>query len=289
MIFRTLILLLFFSFGTTSLQAGGGWPQPQGHGYFKLFQWWVIADQHFTDLGGIDPNVTNGIFNTGFYGEYGITNRLTGIVYLPFFSRAYFNNTVSGTTGEVLIPGEAINSFGDTDIGLQYGLITKGPVVWSATLRLGIPLGNSAGGSEGNLQTGDGEFNQLLRFDASTSFRLGKLNSYASVYGGYNNRTRGFSDELHFGAEVGVSFLKDHRLTTIFRLIGTRSMKNGSLNDGINNTSIFANNSEFISLSPELAYQLDDHWGVSASFASAISGKIIFANPSYSVGVFYRW
>ncbi len=289
MIIRTLFLAFIFVLGTQSLTAGGGWPQPKGHGYIKLFQWWIVADQHFTDQGKIDPNVTNGIFNTGIYGEYGITDRLTGVLYVPFFSRAYFNNTVSGTTGDVLIPGEAINSFGDTDISLKYGLITKGPIVLSATLRLGLPIGNSGGGTDGNLQTGDGEFNQVLQFDASTSFRLGKSNAYANVYAGYNNRTNGFSDEVHFGAEAGVSFLKKNRLTAIFRMIGIRSMRNGNLNDGINNTSIFANNSEFVSLSPELAYQLDDNWGISASYASAISGKIIFANPSYSVGVFYKW
>ncbi len=284
-----IILLVAFAFAMSQTTfAGGGWPQPKGKGYFKLFQWWVIADQHFTTSGGIDPNTTNGIFNTGVYGEYGLTNRLTGVIYAPLFSRAYFNNTISGTTDELLIPGEAINSIGDVDLSLKYGLITKGKIVLSTSLKLGLPLGNSSGGSAGNLQTGDGEFNQLLQFDASTSFKLGKANAYSSIYVGANNRTEGFSDEFHYGLEAGIGFL-ENRLYLIGRVLGVKSFKNGNLNTEANTTSIFANNTEYLSVGPEVAYQWNKNWGASASFATAISGSIIFANPSYSVGVFYKW
>ena len=265
----------------------GGWPQPVGHGYFKFFQWWVIADQHYTDAGLIDPNVTNAIYNSGIYGEYGLTKRVTGIVYFPFFSRAVFNNTVSATTGEIIDPGEAINSIGDTDVGLKYALTLDKALALSATLRLGLPLGNAQGGTSGRLQTGDGEFNQLLQIDAGTGFKLGQLNAYANAYLGLNNRTKGFSDEFHFGVETGASFFKN-KLTAIVRLLGVRSLKNGTLSDTGNSTSIFANNSEHLSFSPELAYQWNDKWGLAVSYATAFSGKIIFARPSYSVGVFFK-
>lgn len=275
-------LLLFFS---VEALAGGGWPQPKGRGYFKLFQWWVVADQHFTDQGKIDPNVTNGIFNTGIYGEYGFTKRLTGIAYVPFYSRAYFNNVVSGTTGELIDPGEAISSFGDSELGIKYGLTVNKPVALSLTLKLGLPLGNNAGGTGGRLQTGDGEFNQLLQIDAGTSYKLGKLNAYANVYAGFNNRSNGFSDEFHYGFETGSTFFKK-KLTAIVRLYGIASFKNGTLNAESNSTSIFANNSEHFTFSPELAFNVNKKWGFSATYATALSGRIIFASPSYSVGVF---
>lgn len=280
--YTSLFLLLFLS---TSLLAGGGWPQPKGKGYIKLFQWWVVADKHFTDTGKIDPNVTNGIFNSGVYAEYGFTNRLTGIAYVPFFSRAYFNNTVSATTKEIIQQGEAINSFGDADLAIKYGVVINKPVSVSATLKFGLPLGESAGGETGRLQTGDGEFNQLLQIDAGAGFKLGKVNAYANAYLGVNNRTKGFSDEFHFGIEAGATLFKN-KLTAIGRLYGIQSFQNGNLGDQINSTSIFANNSEHLTFSPELAFHINDKWGVSATYATALSGKIIFANPSYSVGVF---
>lgn len=278
------IILLSFLFSFSAF-AGGGWPQPKGHGFFKLSQWWLISDQHFTDTGLLDPNVTQGIFTTSIYAEYGFTDRLTGILYFPLFSRTYFNNTVSATTGEILTAGEAINGVADTDISLKYGLIVNKPVVLSATLTLGLPFGESQGGTAGNLQLGDGEFNQMLQLDAGTSFQLGKVPAYANAYAGFNNRTNGFSDELRYGVEAGAGFFGS-KLYTIFRLYGISSLKNGSSTDNANSTSIFANNSEFLTFSPEIAYNINEKWGVSATYASALRGRIIFATPSYSVGIY---
>lgn len=280
----SIIFLIYISF-STHLFAGGGWPQPKGGGYFKITQWWVVADQHYTDAGLIDPNVTNGIFNTSFYGEYGFSDKITGIVYFPFFSRAYFNNGISSTTGELITPGEAINGLGDADVSIKYGLITGKPLVLSATLTLGLPLGIAAGGSDGSLQTGDGEFNQMIRLDLSTSKSFGKINTFYTAYAGFNNRTNNFSDEIRYGLEAGGSFL-NNKLLAIFRLYGVKSLRNGEISALANNTSIFANNSEHLTFSPELAFNISSKIGISASYALALSGKIIFADPAYSVGVY---
>ncbi|MCH2080777.1 MAG: hypothetical protein MK226_00230 [Saprospiraceae bacterium] len=283
---KRLCFLIFISFlFSFSAFAGGGWPQPKGHGFFKFSQWWLISDQHFTDTGLLDPNVTQGIFTTSIYAEYGFTDRLTGILYFPLFSRTYFNNTVSATTGEILTAGEAINGVADTDISLKYGLIVNKPVVLSATLTLGLPFGESQGGTAGNLQLGDGEFNQMLQLDAGTSFQLGKVAAYANAYAGFNNRTNGFSDELRYGIEAGTGFFGS-KLYTIFRLYGISSLKNGSNRNNENSTSIFANNTEFLTFSPEIAYNINEKWGVSATYASALKGRLIFAAPSYAVGVY---
>ena len=284
--FTQLFITGLICLASSTALAGGGWPQIQGSGYFKLSQWWLISDSHFTDVGGIDPNITTGLFNTSLYGEYGFTDRLTGILYFPFFSRTYYNNTVSGTTGELIQPGESVNSIGDTDIALKYGLITKGPVVLSATLQFGLPLGESSGGSLGILQTGDGEFNQMLRMDVSTSYSFSEsFNTYYSLYVGYNNRTNGFSDEFRFGIEAGAQFF-GQKLLTLVRLYGTQSMNNGSSTDTSNSTSIFANNSEHLTVSPEIAVNIQPNWGLSASYAHVLDGQIIFADDAYSVGVF---
>ncbi len=278
----TLLFLLLFSFSGI---AGGGWTAKKGEAYYKLSQWWIVSDQHFTDAGLIDPNVTSGIFNTSFYGEYGISNRFTGIAYVPFFSRATMNNQLSETTGNIISEGDAINSFGDTDLGIKYGILKNKRVALAASLTFGLPLGNSAGGKEGNLQTGDGEFNQILKLDAGLPFSVGNIPAYANVYSGFNNRSNGFSDEYRYGAEFGLG-LKDKKLWLIARITGVESLRNGTLGTDINSTSVFANNSEFTSYSVEAAYYINTKLGVSASFASAFRGEIIFASPSYSVGIF---
>jgi len=285
---KIFILLISLSI-SLSIQAEDGWPQPKNGGYFKIGQWWLVADQHYTDLGLLDPNVTNGIYFTSLYAEYGLTEKLTGIVYFPFYARALFNNTVSGTTGEVITPGEAINGVGDLDLSLKYNLLNQGSFALSGILQLGIPLGNSAGGDAGALQTGDGEFNQMLQIEAGHGLQLGGLQGWTKAYAGFNNRTEGFSDEFRFGLEVGASLL-DSKLLLIGRLYGIESFNNGTLpGDNASGTSIFANNSEHLTIAPEIAYKFNEHFGVSAGIAQALSGRLIYANTAYNVGVFYQW
>lgn len=284
-----IIVTLLLVATSSMIYAGGGWPQPKGKGYLKLSEWWVVSNQHFTDAGLIDPNITMGIFNTSLYAEYGLTDRITGVVYLPFFSRAIQNNERSATTQEIITPGDAINGIGDADISLKFGLTNpnKGLAV-AATMTFGIPLGETAGGVRQNLQLGDGEFNQMLTIDAGSGFQAGNIPMYANAFVGYNNRTKGFSDEVRFGAEIGAN-IANKKLWIIGRLNAVESTKNGDDRAPVNSTSIFANNTEFLSIGTELAYNIGTNWGVSASYMTAIRGEIIFASPSYSFGVFTKF
>ncbi len=285
---RGAMVVLFLMSGTPDLLAGGPWTQPQGKGYFKLSEYWIVYDRHFTDVGLTDPNTTTGIFNTVLYGEFGLTDRWTAIVNFPFLSRNYMNNVVSGTTGEILVPGEAINTIGDTDIGVKYGLNKPGSA-WpmALSLTLGLPLGNPSAGALENLQTGDGEFNQILQFDVGRSFRLGqKVNAYAAAHAAFNHRTNGYSEEIRMGLEAGANLMKSN-LWLILRLANWESLKNGSTAESITSTSIFANNTEFTSFTLEAAYYVYRGWGLSAAFGGAFRGEIVAAAPSYQVGVFW--
>lgn len=282
---KQLLLILFISGFSISLLAGGPWPRKKGMGFYKLAQTWIIADQHFTDLALLDPNTTFATYTTSLYAEYGLSDRLTGVVYAPFFTRSLFNNSVSVTTGETIKAGEALNAFGDVDIMLKYGLVTDKAVVVSAGVLLGFPTGNAGASTEGNLQTGDGEFNQMFRLDVGTSTQLGSIDTWYSAYAGFNNRTNDFSDEIRYGLEVGGQFL-DSKLLTILRLQGVSSLKNGLSSAFSNSVSLFANNAEYLAFSPEIAYKVTDEFGISASVSTALWGKIILAAPTYSVGVF---
>ena len=284
---NSILIPLFLLFTISTAFGGGPWTQKKGKGYYKFSEWWLTYNQHFTDSGEIDPNITTGIFSTTLYVEHGLTDRLTGIVYAPLFSRNYYNNQVSQTTGETIQAGESLNSIGDFDVSLKYGLTAPGAKIpISATLTLGLPFGETGKGELGILQTGDGEFNQMIQIDAGTGFQIGNTSAYVSGYVGINNRTNGFSEEFRYGFEFGAG-LMNQKLWLIGRLGGVESFRNGDLAIDNTNTSIFANNAEFTSFGLEASYYLTRHFGVSASFASAFRGRIIASAPSYSVGVFY--
>lgn len=276
----TLAIVLLLSYSVA--YAGGGWVSGKGKGFFKLSEWWVVADAHYTDAGKIDPNVTTGLFNTTLYGEYGLSDKMDLMVNFPVFSRSYSNAVVSSTTGEVIVPAQSINSIGDTDVGVKYGLVRNKPIVVSASFYLGLPLGNDSGGENGTLQTGDGELNQRVSLDISTSATFGPVNTFYSVNVGLNNRNKGFSDEFRYGAEAGM--ILDGKLIGIFRLQGLKSFRNSTFEE-TNGASLFASDTEYLSYTFEVGYEIKGKYGISANMGSAFSGNLILADPSYSIGV----
>jgi len=259
-IYLTIVLVALFSNAIFSQ-----WTKGKGKGYYKLSAWNIRSDEHFTDTGKIDPNTTQGQFNLSFYGEYGVTDKLDVLLYLPFFSRSYQNDVLSRTTGELLTSGGAINSIGDVDLGVSYSLFKNKNLALSTTLKIGLPLGKT----EGNLQTGDGEFNQLLLVNLGIPFKLGEVPLYSKLYTGYNNRTDNFSDEFRIGLELGLNFL-NKKAWLIGRLDRVSSLKNGSLSAQNNQGSIFANNVEYTSAGVEFAYYFTKKLGASINYTKAL-------------------
>lgn len=277
---KKIILILPLLFNVSLLYAGGGWPQPQRGGYFKLSQNYIRSPYFFGPDGTIVDITTVQLFTTSIYGEYGFTKRLTGILYFPFFVRNTLNETVYNQSGQV-VPGDEFQSIGDTDIAIKYGLLINKPVVLSVSLLFGLPLGKSSGGEGQILQTGDGEFNQMIRFDASHSFYPKPV--YVSAYAAFNNRTQNFSDEIRFGGEVGFTFKK---FIPIIKLNVVQSLYNGDA-EAVQN-GIFSNNTEYVSPTIEFNYQWTDKWGVSVSGGFAFSGKNILASPNWGLGVYLK-
>lgn len=262
-----------------SVQAGGGWTKKKGTGFFKLSQYAIIADQYFNPEGNIIRiNPGTAYYSTALFGEYGLTDKITAEVYFPFFTRSVLNNLqrLDGTFEE----GDQVTSFGDTNISVKYGIAQKGPTVISAKLTLGLPFGNPSGGGGGTLQTGDGEFNQMISVDVGHSFYPAPFYANASI--GLNNRTEGFSEEFKYSVEAGLTLKK---FILIGRLIGVESLMNGNPDDS-EAQGVFANNLEFLSFMPEVIYKIKDNYGISAAVGTAFSGRQVLANPSYEIGFF---
>jgi len=273
-------IIVVFVFIATQTFAGGGWPQPKRGGYFKLSQNFIRSSYFYAPDGSIVDITTIQLFTTSVYGEYGFTNRLTGLIYFPFFVRNTLNEIQYNQSGNT-VPGDAFQSIGDTDIGIKYGLIVNKPIVLSASLILGLPLGEPVGGSSQILQTGDGEFNQIIKLDASYSFYPKPF--YVSAYGAFNNRTNNFSDEVRYGGEVGLTLKK---FIPIIKLNVVQSLYNGNAEEAQN--GIFSNNTEYVSPTLELNYQLTDKTGISGSGGFAFAGKNILAAPNWSLGLYLK-
>ncbi len=276
---KILLLTLFFIsfFSATNAQ---GWVKKKGEGYFKISE---TGLQSSTLLGPDGEKVTTrttSLYTTSFYAEYGLTNRLTIVSNIPFFVRNTLSEVQYNQSGKVE-PLDALNAIGDIDIAFKLCLIKNKPTVLSATLLFGLPSGNSAGGVGKILQSGDGEFNQMLRFDVSHSFYPKPF--YVSAYGGFNNRTRNFSDDVRYGFDIG--FTPKNWLLA-FHLNAISSLKNGSVTTVSN--GIFSNNLEYIAPALEVAYQFSKKIGASVSGSYPVKGKNILATTSLTGGIYYK-
>lgn len=279
------VMLIFFSI---SVFAGGGWPKKKGSAYIKVAGWWIDSNEFYNGNGDNSKAIVNsGLFNVNVYAEYGITDRLTAIAYVPFFSRSYQDREVDqdGIVSDQR-PGGDINTFGDSEIGLKYGLYKNDYISLAGSVILGLPLGDDGSDEELSLATGDGEFNQIVRADLGVSlFNSPNASIYGNVYAGFNNRTEGFSDEFRGGLELGLG-LFNKKLFIVGKLDTIESFENGDDIESSGSGSIFANNTEVVNLTAEVSYYLTKKIGISGSIASPLSGKNVYADPAYSVGLF---
>jgi hypothetical protein len=140
----------------------------------------------------------------------------------------------------------------------------------------------TTGGDSQVLQSGDGEFNQLIKLTAGYSFASAPIYAAASV--GFNNCTGGFLDEFHGRLEAGVTV--QQRLTAAVKLYNLTSLKNGDTVIS-RQSGLFSNNLEYFVIASEVNYAYTDNWGLSLSIRGAASGQNILASPAYSVGLFY--
>lgn len=259
----------------------GAWIQEPRHGFFK-FSWRIIRADRFADPGGFQTGIpTVGDYTSAFYGEYGLNGRLTAIAYAPYLERITLNRIVSQPGGQQVTPGDSNTAIGDWDLGVRIGLRTGKPTVVSAGVVLGVPLGDSRQPS--GLLTGDGELNQLVTLQVGHSFYPAPV--YVGGEVGFNNRTRGFSDEYRYAAEVGITF--GRRFTVILRARGVEPLRNGDSSVG-GPIGLFSNDQRYLLYGPEFIYAFRESFGVTAGIEGARREQNILAATAYTVGFFFK-
>jgi hypothetical protein len=270
---------LAVAISATSVYAGA-WTQKRGEGYYKLGLRVVRATEFYEPNGNRVPIPTTGDYTVSFYGERGINDQLTLIVNLPF-KRITLNRQVE-RSGFERFPGDAKTGLSDTDIGARFRLLQKGNTVVSAELLLGVPIGDDRQAS--GLLTGDGEFNQLLKLQLGQSFYPKPL--YFSGEFGFNNRSRGYSDEIRYLAELGFSYRSAFQF--VFRIRGVASLKNGDSAITGGTAGLFANDQSYLVYGPEVIYQFNQSFGVTAGIEGATLAENVLSAPAFTVGLFLK-
>lgn len=275
------IALLDLIIMTNNVDAGA-WTQKRGRGYYELKFYFINANRFYEPDGRIIAIPTLGEYTTSFYGEYGLNEWLTLTGDLPFYKRITLNRQFGNRTGFVFFPGDSVSGISDGEFGVRIGLLRKGPTVISAGFKFGLPLGDNE--QVNGLLTGDGEFNQILALQLGHSFYPRPLYFTGEI--GFNNRTKGYSDEFRYEAEFGYSLTR--ALTMNFKINGVESFRNGDDNVRGGMGGLFANNQRFLAYGPGVFYQVYKNFGVNARTAFATRGQNVLARPQFFFGVFLK-
>ena len=121
-----------------------------------------------------------------------------------------------------------------------------------------------------------------------TSYKIGKLYFYGKTGLAFNQRSKGFSDEIRWNIETGTS-LFNRKLLLLGRMNWLNSLFNGSLSALTSNGSIFANNVEVLNLGAEMIFSPTDKLGIALSYSSPINGRLIYKGNILSGGVSIKW
>ncbi len=257
------------------------WLQKRGGGYYKVGYRMVRATHFYEPNGNRMQIPTLGDYTVSFYGEYGITDGITVLAYVPFFERITLNQQVGRTSGFVFSEGDAESGLADAIVGVRIGLVQHGATVLSATVKLGLPLGNDDQPS--GLLTGDGEFNQVIALEAGHSFY--PIPAYAIASVGFNQRTKGFSDEFVYTLEAGYTVAE--RFTIAAKVRGVESLRNGDPTVG-GQRGLNGNDQRYLAYGAEVIYTHHDTYGISVGIEGATRAQNVLSATAFSAGLFVK-
>ncbi len=274
------LLAALFIFNFSSAQSG--WVKEKNNFFVKSdFSYYRSSD--YRNINGAAIQTSKFIQKSLLlYGEYGITNNLTGIVNIPLLRQQGYNTT------------NVVTGVGDLAVELKYALSkSKYPIALSIIPE--IPLGTQGlqavakdgSGSFINLPTGDGEFNVWTVVAASHSFF--PKPAFVSAYGGVNYRTEyantNFQNQYKAGVELGYKLKNKLWLAIKYNVLS-----------GIGRRPAFAdfirgNGSSYSAYSVSGMLETGRHWGINVLYHKLHSGLIkarnIYPAGLLSVGISY--
>lgn len=273
---RSLIIIAFITVAWAP-----GFAQPLTKGNFQVrFNQLYTASNSFFDSDEESIKIrTNSFSSTNFSVDYAFTNRFTIHATVPVFVRSTINGLQYNQTGKTE-PGSSLNSVGDAEVGVKVNLFQRLPFQTIGFAILGLPFAKKDKvGLDTDLQTGDGEFNQIVGVKLQKYFSLFFVNGYTS----FNNRSKDFSNEIRYGFEagyIGNKFNVTARLNAIESLFDKTAP--------VSQNGIFSNHRELVSPGIEVLYKITKRVGVFGSTDFVIAGRNTLNAPLFGFGVQLR-
>ncbi len=215
-----------------------------------------------------------------FYGEYGLTDKLTLTASIPF-KLLKTGDLVNNSTFPATIEEGSFNALGNIRLSSRYKLSDK-KINIAAQIDLDLPT--SSFDEATGLRSG---------FDATTilpTIAVGKgfKNFYVQSFGGVFFRTNDYSNGLKFYAEGGYKFFNRLWVAAFIDIVD--SFEDGDAVPESTNleTFLYFNDSEYSGFGYKIIGEITDSFGVTAAMAGAFSANLEAKKASYNVGLYYK-
>lgn len=270
MLIRLNFLLLLLS---AVAEAQTGFTRAKGTGFARFGFSTLGSPGFFTPTGVKIDSARYRDYTASFYGEYGVTNDWTAFASFPFLRNHRLETT------------EALTALGDATVGFRRRLL-HGNTPLSVSVDFGLPVGDSQGivavrdasGGDFRLPTGDGEFNTRISLFASRAFNKGK--TLLSGGGGYNIRTRGFTDEFSYSASGSRRLLPS--LWVSGNLVGLEPARAANLSRSVGFG--VGEGVALLAVGGEAQYRISKRYSVSAGYLKPLRGKNLLSGGNWNFG-----
>jgi protein XagA len=276
---RATIILTITAFKAFIFVDNFAQPLTKGNYQVRVSQQYTASNSFFDSDEESIKIRTNSISSTNFSFNYAVTDRLAICTTFPVFVRSIVNGiqyNQSGTTE----PGLSLNSLGDAEVGLIINLFKRLPFQTVGFVTVGLPFGKKGNvGLDTDLQTGDGELNQLIGVKIQKNFSSLFLNGYTS----FNNRSKDFSNEIRYGFEAGYL---GNKFNIIARFNAIESLFDKTA--PVSQNGIFSNHRELVSPGVEVLYKITTHIGIFGSSDFVLTGRNTLKAPIFCFGIQLR-
>jgi len=271
-----------FLFLTISVFSQGPWTQEKGKFYTQLS---FSTIQSYNELFG-DPDYTiNGEITDNtlqLYGEYGISDKTTLIVNLPYKiinHKGLVNPCLIGPCPEHT---NKENSLGNIEIGLKHNFYKKD---WLLSGQFSVETNTGSFNENSGIRTGYDAYTFTPLFLAGKSFNK----SYLQTFIGTKIRSNNYSSNFKVGGEYGGKVSK--HIWIIGFLDIEKSFKNGDIDlpDSNLDTRLYVNDQEYGVVGVKAIGEFSDNFGVTASLPAAFFGNNVAKQVALSVGIYKKF
>ncbi|QMU63165.1 MAG: hypothetical protein GKR88_01995 [Flavobacteriaceae bacterium] len=257
------------------------WPQKKGKAYTQL---------SFTLISGYEELYGNPDYTTErvvtdntlqFYGEYGLTDKTSLVLSLPF----KFIKTGNLTNTNLIAPSAQEGSkstLGNIEAGLKHVFFQK---KWIISGQFNVEANTGSFDGVSGIRTGYDAWNFTPLILAGRSYG----NTYLQGHFGANIRTNNHSSNIRIGGEIGTKALKN---IWVIGFIGiSSSLKNGDVVLPASNlvNGLYVNDQEFGVLGFKAIAEFSKSFGANFSLGGAFFGNNVAKTAALTFGLYHKF